>query len=115
MQRTRAWRRVAFRPWPGSWPARLATTNQHRSSIMMHATLRTGLRRLATAAALVLVPGALGAQELPAAADLMAAYNKAIGGEAAFANAQGMHSTGTFSIPGMGMTGELEIFTARPN
>ena len=82
---------------------------------MTIATLRTGMRRVATAAALVLVPAALGAQELPAAADLMAAYNKAIGGEAAFAKLQGMHSTGTYAIPGMGLSGDLEIHSARPN
>jgi hypothetical protein len=82
---------------------------------MMMATLEAGARRLMITAALVLVPGALAAQELPAAAVLMAAHNEAMGGEAAFEKVQGMHSTGTFSIPGMGMTGELEIYTARPN
>ncbi|HSJ14438.1 MAG TPA: hypothetical protein VK939_08480 [Longimicrobiales bacterium] len=82
---------------------------------MINATLRAGTRRLAIAAALVLAPAVLPAQELPAAADVMAKYNQAIGGEAAFAKLPGMHSTGTYAIPAMGLTGELEVFTARPN
>lgn len=82
---------------------------------MINTMLRAGPRRLAIAAALVLAPAVLSAQELPAAAVVMAKYNEAIGGEAAFAKLPGMHSTGTYAIPGMGLTGELEVFTARPN
>jgi hypothetical protein len=82
---------------------------------MNFTTLRTGSRRLAAAAALVLVPAALPAQELPAAADLFAAYNKAIGGEAAFANAKGSRSAGSFAMPAMGMSGTLEVFSAPPS
>jgi hypothetical protein len=79
----------------------------------MSAMLRTGSRILATIS-LLLAPAAASAQ-LPAAADLMAAYNKAIGGEAAFAKYQGMHAVGSFAIPSMGMTAGIEVYSARPN
>jgi hypothetical protein len=78
----------------------------------MSAILRSG--RLLAGALLLLAPAATSAQ-LPAAADLMAAYNKAIGGEAAFAKYQGMHVTGSFAIPSMGMSAGLEVYSARPN
>lgn len=78
----------------------------------MSATRRTGTRLLALA--LLLAPAAVSAQ-LPAAADLMAAYNKAIGGEAAFAKHQAMHMTGSFAIASMGMSAGMEVFSARPN
>jgi len=79
----------------------------------MSAMLRTGSRILA-AASMLLAPAALAAQ-LPAAADLMAAYNNAIGGEAAFAKYQGMHASGNFAIPSMGMSAGIEVYSARPN
>ena len=78
----------------------------------MSAILRSG--RLLAGALLLLAPAAASAQ-LPAAADLMAAYNKAIGGEAAFAKYQGMHVTGSFAIPSMGMSAGMEVYSARPN
>jgi hypothetical protein len=79
----------------------------------MFAMLRTGSRILA-ALSLLLAPAVASAQ-LPAAAELFAAYNKAIGGEAAFARHQGMHAVGSFSIPSMGMTAGIETYSARPN
>lgn len=79
----------------------------------MSAMLRRASQTLA-AAVLLLAPAGASAQ-LPAAADLMAAYNKAIGGEAAFAKHQAMHMTGSFAIPSMGMSAGLEVFSARPN
>ena len=78
----------------------------------MSAILRSG--RLLAGALLLLAPAAASAQ-LPAAADLMAAYNKAIGGEAAFAKYQGIHVTGSFAIPSMGMSAGMEVYSARPN
>jgi len=79
----------------------------------MSAILRNGSRTL-TLSLLLLAPSALSAQ-LPPAAELMAAYNKAIGGEAAFAKYQGMHATGSFAIPSMGMSAGIEVYSARPN
>lgn len=78
----------------------------------MSALRRTGTRLLALA--LLLAPAAASAQ-LPAAADLMAAYNKAIGGQAAFAKHQSMHMTGNFAIPSMGMSAGMDVYSARPN
>ena len=78
----------------------------------MSAIRRTGSHLLAVA--LLLAPATASAQ-LPAAADLMAAYNKAIGGEAAFAKHQAMHMTGNFAIPSMGMSAGMEVYSARPN
>lgn len=69
--------------------------------------------RLAAAAAWLLVPAVLSAQ-LPAAADLMAAHNKAIGGEAAVASFPGVHLSGTMPTPGGGAA-TIEGWAARPN
>jgi hypothetical protein len=74
-----------------------------------------------TAATLVLAAAALGAgapaaaQTLPPAAELLARYQEAIGGKAAFAGKNQMQATGTFTIPGTGMDGSFEAFSARPN
>jgi hypothetical protein len=45
----------------------------------------------------------------------MAAHNRAIGGEAAFAELQALHATGTFSVPSAGMVAGMESFRVRPN
>ena len=76
--------------------------------------LRAGSRRALTAAALLFAPAALQAQALPAAADLMAAYTQAVGGEAAWSKLQGMHTTGSYSVPAMGMSADFNVWNARP-
>ena len=76
--------------------------------------LRAGSRRVLTAAALLCAPAALQAQALPAAADLMAAYTQAVGGEAAWSKLQGMHTTGSYTVPAMGMSAEFNVWNARP-
>jgi len=81
----------------------------------MRSILRAASGRLFAAAALLLVPAALSAQALPSAAELMAAYNKAVGGEAALAKYEGMRTTGNFAIPSMGMSAGFEVYSARPN
>jgi hypothetical protein len=55
------------------------------------------------------------AQDLPPAADLVAKYQAAIGGKDALAGRKSMHSTGEFSIPAAGMSGQFEAYSARPN
>jgi len=79
----------------------------------MSTTLRNGSRMLALVL-LALAPAELAAQ-LPPPAELMAAYNKAIGGDAAFAKYQAMHATGSFAIPSMGMSAGIDVYSARPN
>jgi hypothetical protein len=78
--------------------------------------LMTPLRRTALTVA-VLAAGAApaAAQDLPAAADLIARYQQAIGGIDILAQRQSMHATGEFSMPGQGLTAEIETFAARPN
>jgi hypothetical protein len=78
----------------------------------MATTKRTGIGLLA--ALLLLSPSGVAAQ-LPSPAELMAAHNQAIGGEAAFAQHQALHTTGTFAIPVAGITGGLETYRVRPN
>jgi hypothetical protein len=70
-----------------------------------------GLRLLAVAA-LLLLPARARAQ-LPAAADLMAAHNRAIGGEAAVAALPAVHMSGSFATPGGPAT--VEVWAARPD
>lgn len=55
------------------------------------------------------------AQDLPEASALVATYQAAIGGREALAKRNSMHSTGEFSIPAAGMSGQLEAWSARPN
>lgn len=69
---------------------------------------------VATAVLMWFAPAVARAQ-LPSAAELMAAHNQAIGGEAAFAKYDILHSTGTFSIPAAGLTGGMESYRVRPN
>lgn len=65
-------------------------------------------------AGLLLLP-AVGSAQLPPAGELMAAHNRAIGGEAAFAKYEAMHATGTFSVPAAGLVAGMEAYRVRPN
>lgn len=76
-------------------------------------SLRAACVRLAAAAAWLLIPALLSAQ-LPAAADLMAAHNQAIGGEATVAAFPGVHLTATMPTPDGGAA-TIEGWAARPN
>jgi hypothetical protein len=80
----------------------------------MYATLRAGSRVLA-AAALLITPTALDAQALPPAAEILAAYTKAVGGADAWSKIQGMQASGTYAVPSMGMSAEFATWAARPN
>ncbi|CAN5817756.1 hypothetical protein BH23GEM9_BH23GEM9_15510 [soil metagenome] len=78
---------------------------------------RNTVRRSTLAAlALVLSGGAsLQAQDLPDAKDLLARYREAIGGTAAMADKQSVHSVGEFSVPAAGLVAQFEAYSARPN
>ncbi|HEV8543358.1 MAG TPA: hypothetical protein VGR78_13265, partial [Verrucomicrobiae bacterium] len=52
---------------------------------------------------------------LPAPADVLERYAKAIGGKEAFKKHSSQHATGTVQIPAQGINGKMEIFAARPN
>ena len=75
--------------------------------------------RVATVAVLLLAPlyaqapaKTETASDLPDARDLIDRHVKAIGGRAAILSHKSMHATGTLSVPGSGMTGDMEIFAA---
>lgn len=61
------------------------------------------------------MPLPVAAQALPTGQDVLLRYQQAIGGAAAFARHSSMHSTGEFSMPGAGITGAVEAFSARPD
>ena len=52
---------------------------------------------------------------LPAAAELVARHVAAIGGEAAVRRVRSMRSTGTFSLPSVGLSGEMTLVSAAPD
>ena len=80
-----------------------------------HATTRRARRALMPAFAFaILLPAAGSAQELPPAQQLLDAYLAAIGGRAAVLEATASHTTGQFSMPAMGITGTLEVYSADP-
>jgi hypothetical protein len=54
------------------------------------------------------------AAALPDAKVVLADYVKAIGGAETYAKLQSIHSTGTFTLPALGVGGTIEIFNARP-
>lgn len=49
------------------------------------------------------------------ASDIVARAVKAMGGESAFKAVQSMHARGTVSIPSQNISGDVEVFSARPN
>ncbi|TVP55977.1 MAG: hypothetical protein EA351_09175 [Gemmatimonadales bacterium] len=62
----------------------------------------------------LLATGPTHAQDLPSADDLIDRYVELIGGEAAFSEV-GSHTTGTISMPAMGLQGTFEIFQSPPD
>ncbi|HEX5215267.1 MAG TPA: hypothetical protein VFV98_07360 [Vicinamibacterales bacterium] len=52
---------------------------------------------------------------LPAARDIVAKYVKAIGGEAAYKAIKSVRIRGQLSLAAQGLSGDIEIITARPN
>ncbi|MEX1181793.1 MAG: hypothetical protein WEF86_01060 [Gemmatimonadota bacterium] len=83
--------------------------------------MRTVERRIfrvpAAAACLFLLPGAgaAHAQDLPAASEIVARYQKAVGGVDALARHSVVHTTGKFLLPAAGLTADFEAWSARPN
>lgn len=68
------------------------------------------VRRVAVAlAAAAMIPAGVSAQDMPDAQGLIDQYVEAIGGRAAATAAVASRATGTFSIPGMGVTGEVLV------
>jgi hypothetical protein len=78
--------------------------------------MRFSTRTLITLCAgiLVLVPARATAQDLPDAKVVIARYVDAIHGDVVRRHTS-MRTTGSFSLPAMGTTGQLEIMQARPN
>lgn len=70
---------------------------------------------LASVSVTVLAPGALSAQALPAAADLVAKYVTAIGGKDEIMKITSMKQTATMEVPSIGLTAKMEVFAAAPN
>jgi hypothetical protein len=75
-----------------------------------------GMTRKALLAAFVVAvsPAALAAQELPSAEAITTRYVEAIGGRETVLGAHTSHARGSFEFPAAGITGELEIFSAKP-
>lgn len=73
----------------------------------MTKTLRAGALALALT---TMAPFAVLAQDLPAAQDIIDRYVEAIGGRAAALATVATHTTGTISVPAMGMTGSIEVY-----
>jgi hypothetical protein len=74
------------------------------------------LRHGAFAVALLATGAASGAaQDLPAASDVLARYQQAVGGREALAAHQSIHSVGELSMPAQGLSAEFESYSARPN
>jgi hypothetical protein len=72
-------------------------------------------RPLALAASLLVLAGSRAqAQQLPPAAQVVDRYLTAIGGREALARLSSRHVSGEMSMPTMGMTLQLEMYTARP-
>jgi hypothetical protein len=73
-------------------------------------------RSILILAALLAAPATADAQEaLPEARQLVARYVEAIGGREAVLNQGSSRSVGTFEMPAMGIKGEMEVISARPN
>lgn len=51
---------------------------------------------------------------LPAGREIVDRYIAAIGGADVIANTESWHATGTFELPGQGITGSLDVYSARP-
>ncbi len=74
--------------------------------------LRPSRSGLLAAALLAALPLALQGQDLPAASDVIDRYIEAIGGRAAAEADIATHITGTFEVPGMGLSGDLVTVNA---
>src|ERR1043165_7495492 len=53
--------------------------------------------------------------KLPSAKEVLEKYSKAIGGKAAFARHESQHAFGKVELPAQKISGQLEVFAARPN
>lgn len=87
---------------------------QTRRFRMIRTSLRT-LTGVATLAMLAASPQALGAQPLPAAADLVAKHLEAAGGAEAFKSLTSVRQVGIMAMPSMGLQARAENVAAAPN
>ena len=78
--------------------------------------LNSQINRVAgTALAALAFAASAHAQALPDAQQILTRYREATGSLTRYANVKSMHATGEFSMPAAGMTGTLEVWSARPN
>src|SRR6266542_6775755 len=54
-------------------------------------------------------------QPLPSARSIIDKYVQAIGGRRAILAHSSSHATGTLNVPSQGITGNIEIYSAKPN
>lgn len=101
------------------------------SRLTRPAALALALSVLVAAPALVTAQGAQGAQapkppaappkaaeaeaKLPSARSIIDRHIQAIGGRKAILAHSSSHATGTMTVPGSGMSGTLDIYSAKPN
>ena len=76
---------------------------------------RTGRSLGLAALALAVQAGAAAAQQLPPASQVVEKYVQAIGGRATAERFAARHVVAEMSMPAMGMTMQMETWTARPN
>lgn len=80
--------------------------------------MKSAVRFAQTASVIALMtvlPAATSAQALPAAADIVAKYVTAIGGKDAVMKVTSIKQIATMEIPSIGMTAEMEMYSAAPN
>lgn len=66
-------------------------------------------------AVMTVLPALAGAQALPQASDIVAKYVSAIGGKDAIMKVTSLKQVATMEIPSIGMSAEMEMYSAAPN
>lgn len=83
---------------------------------MFSPRVRRSARYLSLAVLVLLSPVRSRMQEaLPTGRDIVSRHVAALGGAAAFKSVRSVHARGRFEVRDRGLTGEFELFTARPN
>src|SRR5690348_12341407 len=101
---------------PSLLPGALRVQLEFARRFMRTPSLRSSLVIPAIVLGLVAATAVVAARQetLPDGRTLLARHVEAIGGAAAFAKITSIHARGRFQIPAQGITGDLEIFSARP-
>jgi len=77
--------------------------------------MKSIFRAVAVVASVSFAPSALYAQARPAAAEIIAKYVAAIGGESEIRKITSLAQTATMEIPAVGISAPMQVFSAAPN